>query len=80
LSANLIHHTGCGMLTFRDDDLKAQIHEETGILVAATLESVFACCPGRTIFATLVRAGVIPESVCEECAEIWSRDRPSRSS
>jgi len=27
----LIHHTDCGMLTFRDDELKAQIEQETGI-------------------------------------------------
>jgi carbonic anhydrase len=27
----LIHHTGCGMLTFRDDDVKAQIEADTGI-------------------------------------------------
>ena len=27
----LIHHTDCGMLTFHDDDFKAQIEEETGI-------------------------------------------------
>src|ERR671919_2047170 len=27
----LIHHTDCGMLTFSDDELKAQIHEDTGI-------------------------------------------------
>ncbi len=27
----LIHHTDCGMLTFKDDDLKAQIERETGI-------------------------------------------------
>lgn len=27
----LIHHTDCGMLTFRDDDLKAQVERETGI-------------------------------------------------
>ena len=27
----LIHHTDCGMLTFTDDDFKAQIQEETGI-------------------------------------------------
>ena len=26
----LIHHTDCGMLTFSDDELKAQIHEEEG--------------------------------------------------
>ena len=27
----LIHHTDCGMLTFSDDELKAQIHEEVGM-------------------------------------------------
>jgi carbonic anhydrase len=27
----LIHHTDCGMLTFHDDDFKAQVQEETGI-------------------------------------------------
>jgi carbonic anhydrase len=27
----LIHHTGCGMLSFHDDDFKAQIEQDTGI-------------------------------------------------
>src|SRR5664279_2766933 len=27
----LIHHTDCGVLTFKDDELKAAIQEETGI-------------------------------------------------
>ena len=27
----LIHHTGCGMLTFKDDDFRGQIEKETGI-------------------------------------------------
>jgi carbonic anhydrase len=27
----LIHHTDCGMLTFKDDDLKRRIEAETGI-------------------------------------------------
>ena len=27
----LIHHTDCGMLTFRDDDFRRQIQDETGI-------------------------------------------------
>lgn len=27
----LIHHTDCGMLTFKDDDLKRQILDETGL-------------------------------------------------
>jgi carbonic anhydrase len=27
----LIHHSDCGMLTFRDDDFRGQLQEETGI-------------------------------------------------
>src|SRR6202140_2909176 len=27
----LIHHTDCGMLTFKDDDFRAQIQQDTGI-------------------------------------------------
>ena len=27
----LIHHTDCGMLTFRDDDFRRQVQEETGV-------------------------------------------------
>jgi Domain of unknown function (DUF4395) len=40
------------------------------LLVAATLESVFAFCIGCKIFAVLMRAGVIPESVCQRCVSI----------
>lgn len=43
------------------------------VLVAATLESVFAYCLGCKAFALLMRAGVIPEDVCEECNNIWAR-------
>src|SRR5436305_7438794 len=43
------------------------------LLAAATLESVFAYCLGCKAFALLMRAGVIPEDVCEECNDIWSR-------
>jgi hypothetical protein len=42
------------------------------VIVAATLESVFAICLGCKIFAVLMRLGVIPESVCEHCNDIWS--------
>ena len=27
----LIHHTDCGMLTFRDDDFRQQVQEDTGV-------------------------------------------------
>jgi carbonic anhydrase len=35
----LIHHTDCGMLTFSDDDLKTQIHEEVGLKPHFSMES-----------------------------------------
>jgi hypothetical protein len=40
------------------------------LVVAATLESVFAICLGCRIFALLMRAGVIPASVCERCNDL----------
>ncbi|GAA4459629.1 DUF4395 domain-containing protein [Phytohabitans houttuyneae] len=43
------------------------------VIVAAVLESVFAFCVGCTIFAGLMRLGWIPEAVCAECNDIWSR-------
>lgn len=42
------------------------------ILVAATLEAAFAFCLGCTIFAGLMRAGLIPQSACDACDDIWS--------
>jgi carbonic anhydrase len=35
----LIHHTDCGMLTFTDDGVKAQVQAETGIRPAFALEA-----------------------------------------
>ena len=46
------------------------------IIVAATLESVFALCLGCKVFAVLMRVGVIPASVCERCADFGSAARP----
>jgi Domain of unknown function (DUF4395) len=48
------------------------------IVVAATLESVFAFCIGCRVFAVLMRAGVIPRAVCESCNDIGAR--PGRAS
>jgi hypothetical protein len=48
------------------------------MVIAAGLESVFALCLGCRAFALLMRAGLIPEEVCAECADIWSRPRPAR--
>jgi len=35
----LIHHTDCGMLTFKDDEVKGQIERETGIRPPFALEA-----------------------------------------
>jgi carbonic anhydrase len=35
----LIHHTDCGMLTFSDEELKGQIHEEVGVKPHFSMES-----------------------------------------
>jgi Domain of unknown function (DUF4395) len=43
------------------------------VVVAATLESVFAYCVGCKIFGMLMRMGIIPEEICAECADIWRR-------
>jgi hypothetical protein len=41
--------------------------------VAAGLESILAYCVGCKTFELLMRVGVIPESVCAECADISGR-------
>jgi Domain of unknown function (DUF4395) len=43
------------------------------LAVAAGLESIFAVCLGCHTFALLMRAGLVPESVCTECADITGR-------
>ena len=43
-----------------------------GLLAAAAfLEAVFALCLGCKVFALLMRAGIIPEEVCERCNDLW---------
>lgn len=41
--------------------------------VFATLESAFGLCVGCQIFAALMRFGVIPREICEECSNISLR-------
>jgi hypothetical protein len=43
------------------------------MIVASGLESIFAICVGCQLFALLMRAGVIPQSVCLECANLSLR-------
>ena len=43
------------------------------LVAAAGLESIFGYCVGCKIFGLLMRAGLVPETVCEECADISRR-------
>ncbi|MEN9804539.1 MAG: hypothetical protein RIS41_1386 [Actinomycetota bacterium] len=43
------------------------------LLGAASLEAFAGFCLGCTMFAGLMRIGVVPESVCLECADITGR-------
>ncbi len=44
---------------------------------AAFLESAFAVCLGCIMFGWLIRLGVIPERVCEQCNNLNLRTTPS---
>jgi hypothetical protein len=42
-------------------------------VLAAGLESIVGYCLGCRVFAVLMRVGIVPESVCLECADISRR-------
>ncbi|CAB4783745.1 unannotated protein [freshwater metagenome] len=44
-----------------------------GLTVAASLEAFVGYCLGCAIFGQLMKIGVIPESVCEDCNDISRR-------
>ena len=44
-----------------------------GLIFAAGLESIFGYCLGCKIFAILMKFKIIPESVCEDCANFEQR-------
>ena len=52
------------------------------LVVAAGLESIFGFCIGCKIFGLLMRAGLVPDEVCAECADIslrWRAPQPERA-
>jgi hypothetical protein len=63
------------ILTYALDEFTAAQVLVAMVVVAATLESVLALCLGCKIFNVLMRIGVIPESVCERCNDLWA-DKP----
>ncbi|HWE08940.1 MAG TPA: DUF4395 domain-containing protein [Solirubrobacteraceae bacterium] len=48
-------------------------------LPAAGLESIVGYCIGCKVFGLLMRAGLVPETVCAECADISPRLRSATS-
>lgn len=44
-----------------------------GLVIAASLEAFVGLCLGCKAFAILMRLGVVPSRICEECNDIWSR-------
>lgn len=43
------------------------------LIAAASLEGFLGFCLGCTIFGWMIRAGVVPESVCAECGDLSAR-------
>jgi hypothetical protein len=43
------------------------------VIAGAALESLAAYCVGCKVFALLMRAGVIPQAVCAQCADVSLR-------
>ncbi len=43
------------------------------MIAASGLESIFAVCVGCRLFSVLMRLGVVPASVCLECADVSLR-------
>jgi hypothetical protein len=47
------------------------------MVIAAGLESIFAVCIGCRLFSVLMGLGVIPASICAECANVGLRSNPT---
>ncbi len=45
----------------------------TALVGAASMEAFLGFCVGCRAFQLMMKAGIVPESVCEECNDIWSR-------
>jgi hypothetical protein len=43
------------------------------LVVAASLEGFLGFCVGCTMFGWLIRAGLVPESICAECGDLTAR-------
>ena len=62
--------SGVASLLWATGNLGAAQLVIAALIVAAGLESFFAICLGCMMFSVLMRFGVIPEDICEECSNI----------
>jgi hypothetical protein len=69
LGAAISMSAAIAALGFGDDALATVLLAT--LVLAAGLESLFAVCLGCQAFALLMRVGLVPQSVCLECADIW---------
>jgi len=47
------------------------------LTIAAGLEAFAGFCLGCKVFAVLIKVGIIPETVCERCTDIWAGRPPA---
>lgn len=67
----LAFSASAAVLTYGFDAFGAAQVVLGALLVAASLEAFLGLCLGCRAFALLMRLGVIPEAVCERCADLW---------
>jgi hypothetical protein len=48
------------------------------LIVPATAEAAFGYCVGCEIFAFGMRLGIVPTSVCANCADLWGEQKTAR--
>lgn len=48
------------------------------LIIPALLEAALGFCVGCKMFAFLMRYGIIPEEICEECSDIFSEKARAR--
>jgi hypothetical protein len=67
--------TGTALALTAADHKRAAYRLLGALIVAAGFEAFFGICVACRAFPVLMRLGIIPEDVCRECLDIWSRDK-----
>lgn len=64
------------VLAYGFDQVPAAYALVAALTIAAGLEAFVGLCLGCKVFALLMRVGIIPETVCERCNDIWAGRPP----